>query len=145
MPYCPVCDRDFPATNPCPQCGTPMLPRATAGFGVSLAAGAVILITTIIAFLFWPPMAAIIFYFMPWLAIIDTLLPIVWTSWIPIIGLITSLMIIVGATLIYLPGKERAGAALVLIFSLVSLVVLGGFIVGITMGVVGAALGFAKK
>lgn len=122
-----------------------MLPRATAGFAVSLTAGAVILITTIIALLFWPPMAAIIFYFMPWLALIDTILPIVWISWIPIIGLIASLMIIIGSILIYLPGKEYAGAAVVLVFSLVSLVVLGGFIVGITMGVIGAALGFAKK
>ncbi len=145
MPYCPVCDRDFPVTSPCPQCGTPMLIRATAGFAVSLVAGAVILITTIIAILFWPPMAAIIFFFMPWLAFIDTILPIVWVSWIPIIGLIASIMIIIGATLIYLPGKEYAGAVMVLLFSILSIVVLGGFIVGITMGVVGAALGFVKK
>jgi hypothetical protein len=122
-----------------------MLPRATAGFAVSLAAGTVILITTILAMLFWPPMSAIIFFFMPWLAIIDALLPIVWISWIPIIGLIVSILIIIGASLIYLPGKEYAGAAMVLLFSIVSLVVLGGFIVGITLGVVGAALGFAKK
>jgi len=51
----------------------------------------------------------------------------------------------IGAALIYIPGKEAAGAALVLLFSIVSIVVLGGFIVGITMGIVGASLGFAKK
>ena len=56
-----------------------------------------------------------------------------------------AIIIIIGATLIYLPGKEYAGASLVLIFSIISLVVLGGFIVGITLGVVGAALGYAKR
>jgi hypothetical protein len=145
MTYCPVCDKDFPSTHPCPQCGSPGIPRAIAGFVVSLIAGAVILLTTIIALLFWPPMAAIIFFFMPWLAAIDALVPIVWISWVPIIGLIAAILIIIGATLIYLPGKEYAGASLVLIFSIISLVVLGGFIVGITLGVVGAALGYAKR
>jgi hypothetical protein len=51
----------------------------------------------------------------------------------------------VGAAIIYLPGKEYAGAAIVLLFSFVSLVVLGGFVIGFVLGIVGAGLGFAKK
>jgi hypothetical protein len=137
MPYCPVCDRDFPAANLCPQCGNQMLPRASAGFAVSLIGGAIITITALILLMFWSSLSPLLFLILPWLA------PLGYYVWV--LGLIAGLVMMVGSAVIYLPGKEHVGAAIVLIFSIISLVVLGGLIVGFTMGIVGAALGFAKK
>lgn len=137
MPFCPVCDRDFPAANLCPQCSNQMLPRASAGFTVSLIGGAIITVTAMLLMMFWTWVSPLLFIVLPWLAILG--------SWIWVIGLVAGLVMMVGSALIYLPGKESAGAAIVLIFSIISLVVLGGVIVGFTMGIVGAGLGFAKK
>jgi hypothetical protein len=114
-----------------------MLPRASAGFAVSLIGGAIITITAILLFMFWTWASPLLFLILPWLAILGT--------WIWVIGLIAGLVMMVGSALIYLPGKENAGAGIVLIFTIISLVVLGGLIVGFTMGIVGAGLGFAKK
>lgn len=62
------------------------------------------------------------------------------------IGLILAVVVIIGAILIYMPGKEVVGGILVLIFSIVSLFfTLGGFIIGLILGIIGGALGIAKK
>lgn len=137
MPFCPACDRDFPATNLCPQCGNQMLPRASAGFAVSLIGGAIVTIIALLLLMFWTTLSPLLFIIFPWLAFLGFL------TWV--VGLIAGLVMMIGSAVIYLPGKEHAGAAIVLIFSILSLAVLGGLIVGFTMGIVGAALGFAKK
>ena len=62
------------------------------------------------------------------------------------IGLILAILVIVGAILIYMPGKEVIGGVLVLVFSIISLFfTLGGLIIGLILGIVGGALGIAKK
>jgi len=62
------------------------------------------------------------------------------------IGLILAILVIVGAILIYMPGKEVIGGILVLVFSIISLFfTLGGLIIGLILGIVGGALGIAKK
>jgi len=62
------------------------------------------------------------------------------------IGLILAIVIIIGAILIYMPGKEIIGGILVLVFSLISLpFTFGGFIIGLILGIIGGALGIAKK
>ncbi len=138
MPYCHQCQKDFQASPPCPQCGLPLVPRATAGFGVSITAGAIVLISALLTLIFFPVVA----FFLSLLGLgFLTGLGII----LVMVGLVCGVLMMIGAALIYIPGKEAAGAALVLLFSIVSIVVLGGFIVGITMGIVGAALGFAKK
>jgi hypothetical protein len=114
-----------------------MLPRASAGFAVSLIGGAIITITALILLMFWSSLSPLLFLILPWLA------PLGYYVWV--LGLIAGLVMMVGSAVIYLPGKEHVGATIVLIFSIISLVVLGGLIVGFTMGIVGAALGFAKK
>lgn len=145
MPYCPVCDKDFKADYVCPNCGSTMLPRAGAGFAVSLAAGVWILVCALFIFIFWsvisPIIIAILSIYAPSLAALVA----TYGTVIVALGILSGLIIVVGGVLIYLPGKEYAGAALVLIFSLISLVVTGGLLIGATLGVTGAALGFAKK
>lgn len=62
------------------------------------------------------------------------------------IGLILAILVIVGAILIYMPGKEVIGGILVLVFSIIcAFFTLGGFIIGLILGIVGGALGIAKK
>jgi len=138
MPYCHQCRKDFKVLPACPQCSLPLVPRATAGLVVSVIAGAIVLVTALVILLFFPWFAAILawlgFGFLVGYGLI-----------LVMIGFVSGILMMVGGALIYLPGKERAGAAIVLLFSIISLIILGGFIVGATMGIVGAALGFAKK
>lgn len=67
------------------------------------------------------------------------------TTW-GAIGLIMSIIVIIGAVLIYMPGKEIIGGILVLIFSIIGFPFnLGGIFIGLILGIVGGALGLAKK
>lgn len=67
------------------------------------------------------------------------------TTW-GAIGLIMAIVVIIGAILIYMPGKEVVGGILVLIFSIISFpFTLGGLIIGLILGIIGGALGIAKK
>jgi len=62
------------------------------------------------------------------------------------IGLILGILVIVGAILIYMPGKEVIGGILVLVFSIISLFfTAGGLFIGLILGIIGGALGIAKK
>ncbi len=122
----------------CPQCALPLVPRASAGLVVSVIAGGIVLVTTLLALLFFPIFQAI-------LSALGLGILIPYGLIVIIMGFVAGVLMMVGGALIYIPGKERAGATIVLIFSLISLVVLGGLIVGITLGIVGAGLGYAKK
>jgi len=101
-------------------------------------AGGIVLVTTLLALLFFPIFQAI-------LSALGLGILIPYGLIVIIMGFVAGVLMMVGGALIYIPGKERAGATIVLIFSLISLVVLGGLIVGITLGIVGAGLGYAKK
>jgi len=61
------------------------------------------------------------------------------------IGLVFGIIVIVGAFLIYMPGKEIIGGIIVLIFSIISIVAMGGFIIGMILGIIGGILGLLKK
>ena len=138
MPYCHQCRKDFKVLPACPQCSLPLVPRATAGMVVSIIGGVIVLITALAILLLFPWFSAVLAWLgLGWLIGYGLILVM--------IGIVAGILMIIGGALIYLPGKERAGAAIVFIFSLVSLLVLGGFIVGAVLGIVGAALGFAKK
>lgn len=114
------------------------MPRATAGMVVSVIAGAIVLITALAILLLFPWFSAVL----SWLGLGFL---IGYGLILVMIGFVSGILMIIGGALIYLPGKERAGAAIVFIFSIVSLMILGGFLVGAILGIVGAALGFAKK
>jgi hypothetical protein len=138
MPYCHQCRKDFKVLPACPQCSLPLVPRATAGMVVSIIGGVIVLITALAILLLFPWFSALL----GWLGLGFL---IGYGLILVMIGIVAGILMIIGGALIYLPGKERAGAAIVFIFSIVSLLVLGGFIVGAVLGIVGAALGFAKK
>jgi len=62
------------------------------------------------------------------------------------IGLVLAIIVIVGAILIYMPGKEVVGGILVIVFSVISLFfTAGGLFIGLVLGIIGGALGIAKK
>jgi membrane-bound ClpP family serine protease len=62
------------------------------------------------------------------------------------IALVFGILIIVGAVLLYQPGKETAGAIIVIVFSFLSILTFGALgLVGLILGIIGAALALAKK
>lgn len=61
------------------------------------------------------------------------------------IAVVFAIIIFIGAWLIYTPGREMLGGILVLIFSIVSIITGGGFFIGLILGIIGGALGLAKK
>lgn len=118
--------------------------KATAGFIISLIAGILILING----LAWFALRSFVSSFMPIgvpgvgdvAAAAEATLALLGA-----IGVIFGIIVLVGAILIYMPGKEVVGGILVLIFSILSIVSFGGFIIGLILGIIGGALGIAKK
>lgn len=122
--------------------------RATAGFALSLVAGILIIICSV----FFLVAAAWMEWMKGWMyswgvppetpgigpaqAIVTIL---------GVIGLIFGIIVLIGAYFIYTPGKETLGGILVLVFSILSIFAGGGFLVGLILGIVGGALGLAKK
>jgi hypothetical protein len=111
--------------------------RATAGFALSLIAGIFVLING----LAWIALSSLfdslglggMFGFGLALDMLGILL------------IMFAIIIFIGAYLIYMPGRETLGGILVLIFSIVSFIGGGGFFIGAILGIVGGALGLAKK
>jgi hypothetical protein len=111
--------------------------RATAGFIISLIAGILILINAI-AFFALADLVESLGGLLPFFVegIFQTL---------GAIGAIIALVVIVGGFLIYMPGKETVGGILVIVCSILSIVIGGGFFIGLILGILGGALGLAKK
>ena len=111
--------------------------RATAGFIISLIAGVLILINGLM--------------FVVLAEFIESLggaLPIFVEgifATLAAIGVILAILVIIGAILICMPGKEIIGGILVIIFSILSIFIGGGFLIGLILGIIGGALGLAKK
>jgi hypothetical protein len=58
------------------------------------------------------------------------------------IGLVSGIIVLIGAVMIYVrPSKAPTWGLLVLIFSIISLVGMGGFFLGVILGIVGGILG----
>ena len=108
--------------------------KATAGFIISLIAGVLILINALVF------VALASFFEDLGLEFATGIM-----AGFGAIGLIFAVLVIIGAILIYMPGKEVIGGILVLIFSILSIFIGGGFIIGLILGIIGGALGIAKK
>jgi len=111
--------------------------KATAGFIVSLIAGFLILIS------------AVLFAFLAGFiealgGIVPSFITDLFTG-LAAIGVIFAIVVIIGAILIYIPGYETIGGILVIIFSILSIITTGGFFIGLILGIIGGALGLAKK
>jgi KaiC/GvpD/RAD55 family RecA-like ATPase len=52
-------------------------------------------------------------------------------------GITLGFIVIIGAILIYIPGKEVIGGTLVIISSFLSIVISGGFVIGLILGIIG--------
>jgi membrane-bound ClpP family serine protease len=62
------------------------------------------------------------------------------------IAVVFGVLVIVGAVLIHKPGKETTGGIIVLVFSILSILTFGVIsLVGLILGIIGAALALAKK
>jgi hypothetical protein len=106
---------------------------ASAGFILSLIAGILIIINGIVV----PAAGGFAMVIMPGLE------AFLWA--VAVIAVVFGILVILGAFWIKKQGKETTGGILVLIFSILSFLTGGGFIIGAILGIVGGALGIAKK
>lgn len=69
-----------------------------------------------------------------------------WFFGLAAIGIISGLLVLVGALMIYNdPGKVAGWGTLILVFSIVSLFGMGGFFIGAVLGLVGGILALTWK
>ena len=111
--------------------------KATSGFIISLIAGILILINAV-AFVGLAEFIESLGGILPF--IVEDIFVILATT-----GSILAILVIIGAILIYMPGKETIGSILVIIFSIISIIIGGGFIIGLILGIIGGILGLYKK
>jgi hypothetical protein len=119
--------------------------RATAGFIVSLVGGIIdaIVAVLIIAVASW--IEGLEEFMPPGTGFGAEITSAILTT-LGAIGLVLAILVIFGAVLIYMPGKEVIGGILVLVFSIISFFfTAGGLFIGLILGIVGGALGIAKK
>lgn len=131
MVLCPECDAKFPAPLP-PAAAPPQ--RAVIGFVFSIVAGALILINALLLETYLADLAQIF----PWLLQFDVI-------FLTYLGVTSAIVIIIGAIILYMPTFEVIGALLVLIFSIIAILVGGGFIAGLVSGLVGGVMAILKK
>jgi len=138
---CPTCYRDLSPTFGAPPAPyeTPSAPfapptggvRAMAGFALSMIAGFLIVLNTLLmasGAWSWIPLA----------------LPLP-TTYLAFLGLIFGGTAIIGGMLTYWPARELLGGVLVIVASVLSTIVGGGFVVGLILGIVGGILAIFKK
>ncbi|MEM2214636.1 MAG: hypothetical protein QXQ20_08155 [Candidatus Nezhaarchaeales archaeon] len=116
--------------------------KPTAAFVLSLVGGIIILINGIIV-LVGAGIAASIATMVPGMGPAISGLVIAFASFILVMGI----LVIVGAVMINsgAPNKVRVGSILVIVFSVISLLGGGGFIVGFVLALVGGILGLTWK
>jgi hypothetical protein len=119
--------------------------RATIGFALSLVAGIFILLNGLAFFALQSLLNSIIDFIpmpvqIPGMELVESVF-----ATFGAIGVVCAIIVLVGAFLIYMPGKEVIGGIIVLIFSIVSIVTFGGFLIGMILGIIGGALGIVKK
>lgn len=105
--------------------------RAIAGFTISLIAGILILANALL-------LATVVG------SILGMVLPTMSGGLIVIAGVIFGALVIVGAVLLD-RGKIVVGGLMIVIFSILSIITGGGFLIGLILGIVGGALGLAGR
>lgn len=113
--------------------------KPTAAFALSLIGGIIILINGVLYTVAAAIVGGLIADLIPAFGAIAFALTV--------LGLIFSIIVIVSAALMYTTSlsRVRVGSILVLIFSILSIIIGGGFIIGLILGVIGGALGLAWK
>jgi hypothetical protein len=118
--------------------------RATAGFALSLISGVLVLLNGMLLIV----IATRLQDFLNDVGMSDlprSVLGETFLTAIGAVGLAFGVLILIGSYLIYTPGKETLGGILVLVFGMLSIFTGGGLIVGMILGIIGGALGLAKK
>jgi len=64
-----------------------------------------------------------------------------------IVGLVFAILVIIGSALVYsgVPGKVKAGSILGLVFGILSIIIGGGFFIGLILALIGGVLGLLWK
>ena len=119
--------------------------RAMAGFAISFVAGILIVLGGLVFFALQSIINSIIDFVpmpvqIPGIGFAESVF-----ATIGAIGVVMGIIVLVGAFLIYMPGKEIIGGIIVLIFSIISIVAMGGFFIGMILGIIGGILGLLKK
>ncbi len=121
--------------------------RPTAAFVLSLISGILVLLTGILMLVAAGLVSSISGELVPGipypLELIGSLIAI-----FGVVGLIFGILILVGAVMIYSgePSKVKIGSILVLVFSILSLFIVGGgFFIGFILGLIGGILGLIWK
>ena len=89
--------------------------------------------------------AVAITWFQNWIDFVHSWLPYVTADFLTSVGVLCGICVLLGAAIMYQPAYEKVGASLVVAFSLISLVAMGGLFIGLILGVVGAILGTLKR
>lgn len=121
----------------------PMYRRPTAGFVLSLIAGVFIVLNAallslahVFAFFYFAihssTMWSKMFTLTPWLPL-----------FLSVFGALCGALVLLGSYYLY-KGRNTLGGVLVLVFSVLSLPIGGGFIIGFLLGVIGGALALAN-
>jgi len=114
--------------------------RAAAGTFFSIAGGAVILVQAVLILLNGEISLFNSFWGQPQPTAFGLGLGL-----IGFFGIVAGISILAAAYLIFSPGFEIIGGLVVLIFSIVSIVVGGGWLLGLALGMLGGILGLFKK
>lgn len=114
--------------------------KATTGFALSLIGGILVLIQGLLIIV----SSAFIWHMMESMMRNVRFLPRFFTL-IGVIAMAFGLIIIIGSILIYKPNNETIGGIIVLVFSIISFFIGGGFIIGSILGIIGGILGLLKK
>jgi hypothetical protein len=61
------------------------------------------------------------------------------------IAVVFAILIIIGAFLIYNPGTQVVGGVIVIVFSALSIIVGGGWLIGLILGIIGGVICLIKK
>jgi hypothetical protein len=115
--------------------------RATAGFVLSLIAGVLILLNGVVWFVFANNMEIVNFFQSLELMEIISLGFYVLGA----IAVAFAAMVLIGSLVAFFFKQQVAGGVLVIIFSIVSMSVGGGFAFGMAFGIIGGALSISKE
>jgi hypothetical protein len=142
MVFCPQCYAGIgplvptSVTVPTSQPEVAAAPRISIGALLAIFGGVIILFGTVVIG---------INAFPQWVTFLQSWWTGVTLVALTVLGVMSGMIVLLGAAIMCLPNYEKVGAALVVAFAAVSLFVMGGFFAGFILGIVGAILGTLKR
>jgi hypothetical protein len=115
--------------------------RTTLGFVISFVAAVVILIQGIVRIF----RGEIIITFLGSDELRQRVFSGIRLEVVGVIAIVFAIIVLFGAYLMYKPGKQVAGGVIVLVFSVLSIITGGGWLIGLILGVIGGILALLKK